>query len=88
MPLEGNHANDIGLETADGLVCKFDTADGKIKSPEKIFEGGVAFFTETVTKGDRNLALYDAAAREVLHGNRVGSAKLLSSLETEFTGLP
>ncbi len=56
MPLEGDHANDVGLETADGLVCKFDTKDGKIKSPEEIFEGGITFFTETVTNGDRDLA--------------------------------
>ncbi len=56
MPLEGAHAEDIGLETADGLVCKFDSADGKIKSGEDIFEGGVQFFLNAVANGDRDLA--------------------------------
>jgi len=55
MPLEGNHAGDIGLETADGPVCKYDSADGKIKSGEEIFEGGVTFFAENVADGDRAL---------------------------------
>ncbi len=56
MPLEGAHANDIGLETPEGLVCKFDSENGKIKDPEKIFEGGIEFFANTVTDGDRELA--------------------------------
>lgn len=56
MPLEGNHAGDIGMETPDGPVCKFDSADGKIKSGKEIFEGGVAFFAEAATGGDRDLA--------------------------------
>ena len=56
MPFEGNHANDIGLETADGTVCKFDSADGNIKSGEDIFEGGVMFFLTAVADGNRDLA--------------------------------
>ncbi len=56
MPFEGNHANDIGLETPEGPVCKFDSADGAIKSPEQIFEGGVQFFMHATTEGDRVLA--------------------------------
>jgi hypothetical protein len=55
MPLEGNHAGDIGLETADGPICKFDTENGAIKSPEAIFAGGVEFFGG-YTDGDRDLA--------------------------------
>ncbi len=56
MPLEGAHAGDIGMETPEGLVCRFDSAGGKIKSPEEIFEGGVNFFAEATTDGDRELA--------------------------------
>ena len=56
MPLEGNHANDIGMELPEGLVCKFDSEDGKVKSGEAIFEGGVVFFAEEATDGDRDLA--------------------------------
>lgn len=56
MPFEGNHANDIGLETPDGSVCKFDSKSGQIKSSEEIFKGGVEFFLRTVAGGDRNLA--------------------------------
>lgn len=56
MPFTGNHAGDIGLETPEGPVCKFDSAEGKIKSGEEIFEGGVAFFAEEVTGGDREMA--------------------------------
>ena len=56
MPLEGAHANDIGLETAEGPVCKFDVKDGKVKSGEEIFEGGVSFFADEVAAGDRELA--------------------------------
>jgi hypothetical protein len=56
MPFVGDHANDIGLETADGPVCKFDVAEGKMKSPEEIFEGGVQYFTKSVADGDRDLA--------------------------------
>ena len=56
MPFEGDHANDIGLETADGPVCKFDSADGKIKDPKEIFQGGIEFFAGAATDGDRDLA--------------------------------
>lgn len=56
MPLEGEHAGDVGLETPEGLVCKFDVVDGAVKSPEDIFEGGVQFFMGAVADGDRVLA--------------------------------
>lgn len=56
MPFEGNHANDIGLETADGPVCIYDVKDGAMKSSEDIFEGGVQFFMGPATNGDRALA--------------------------------
>jgi hypothetical protein len=56
MPLEGNHAGDVGLELPEGLVCKFDSEDGKVKSAEQIFEGGVTFFADAVADGDRDLA--------------------------------
>ena len=32
MPLEGNHAGDIGTELPEGFVCRFDWENGKIKS--------------------------------------------------------
>jgi hypothetical protein len=57
MPLEGDHTNDIGLELPEGLVCKFDSEHGQIKSGKDIFEGGVAFFAKEVSNGDRDLAL-------------------------------
>jgi len=44
MPLEGAHEGDVGFESADGLVCSFDSKDGVIKGGEEIFEGGVQFF--------------------------------------------
>jgi hypothetical protein len=56
MPLEGDHAGDIGLETVEGLVCKFDTDSGAIKSPQEIFNGGTAFFLSAVAGGDQGLA--------------------------------
>ncbi len=56
MPLEGEHAGDVGMETPEGLVCKFDSENGKVKSAEEIFDGGVNFFAESVTDGDRDLA--------------------------------
>jgi len=56
MPLEADHAGDVGMETAEGLVCKFDVADGAIKTGEDIFEGGVQFFLDAVADGDRALA--------------------------------
>lgn len=55
MPLEGNHANDIGTETPDGPVCKFDSENGAIKPPEAIYQGGIEFFSQ-YTDGDRALA--------------------------------
>ncbi|MSR84948.1 hypothetical protein EXS71_00705 [Candidatus Uhrbacteria bacterium] len=57
MPFEGNHANDIGLELPEGQVCKFDSVDGKLKSGEEIFEGGVNFFAQAATDGNRDLAI-------------------------------
>jgi hypothetical protein len=56
MPLEGDHANDLGMETSEGPVCKFDTKNGQMKSADEIFDGGVAFFLDTVADGDRALA--------------------------------
>jgi hypothetical protein len=56
MPLEGNHEGDVGLETAEGPVCKFDVVNGVVKSPEEIFEGGVHFFMGSVADGNRALA--------------------------------
>ena len=55
MPLEGAHATDVGMELAEGFVCKHDLENGVIKRPEVIFEGGVAFFAGVVG-GDRDLA--------------------------------
>jgi len=56
MPFEGDHEQDIGLETADGPVCVFDVKDCAIKSNEEIFEGGVQFFMGEGAEGDRALA--------------------------------
>ena len=56
MPFEGNHANDIGLELPEGRVCKFDSENGKVKTGEEIFKGGVEFFVEDAAGGDRELA--------------------------------
>jgi hypothetical protein len=56
MPLEGAHAGDLGFMSPDGPVCKFDSVDGKIKSGEEIFEGGVIFFMDEVADGNRDLA--------------------------------
>lgn len=56
MPSEGNHANDITLETVDGPVCIYDTKDGMMKSPSEIFAGGVEFFALHTETGDRDLA--------------------------------
>lgn len=56
MPFEGSHENDIGLELTEGPVCTFDSDNGEVKPPGVIFEGGVAFFAEAVTDGDRELA--------------------------------
>ncbi len=54
--------------------------------PQETEEGKLARAKGIVLQ--KALALYDASAREVLQGKRIGSAKLLSSLETEFIGLP
>lgn len=56
MPFVGNHANDIGLELPEGPVCKFDSENGKVKSGDDIFAGGVEFFASEVADGDRALA--------------------------------
>ena len=56
MPLKGNHVGDIGLEVSEGLVCKFDSENGNIKNGKEIFEGGVNFFTNAATEGNRELA--------------------------------
>lgn len=56
MPLEGEHAGDLGFESSDGPVCTFDSQNGVIKSGPEIFEGGVAFFLDAATDGNRDLA--------------------------------
>ena len=56
MPFVGNHANDIGLELPEGPVCKFDSENGALKPSEEIFDGGVTFFAEACTAGDKDLA--------------------------------
>ncbi len=56
MPLEGNHAGDVGMETAEGLVCKYDSENGQIKSGQEIFQGGVMYFKDAVADGDQALA--------------------------------
>ena len=55
MPFEGSHANDIGMELPEGPVCKFDSENGKMKSADQIFAGGIEFFSQYVD-GDRDLA--------------------------------
>jgi len=57
MPFEGAHANDIGLETPEGPVCKYDSENGKVKSGKEIFESGVIFFENAAAEGDHQLAL-------------------------------
>lgn len=56
MPLEGEHAGDFGFDSLDGPVCRFDSENGAIKSPEDIFAGGVAFFADAVAAGNVELA--------------------------------
>lgn len=56
MPLEGEHAAHMGLETSEGSVCIHDVENGLIKKPEEVFEGGVQFFLSTLGNGDRDLA--------------------------------
>jgi hypothetical protein len=55
MPLEGEHEKDFGMDLPEGPVCQFDIKDGKLKSPEEIFEGGVTFFAGACADGDRGL---------------------------------
>ncbi len=55
MPFEGDHIKDIGLELPEGPVCKFDSENGKLKSADDIFNGGVNFFLMKITN-DRDLA--------------------------------
>lgn len=55
MPFTDNHVGDVGLELSEGPVCKFDVENGAMKSPEAIFEGGIAFFSEAVANSDRAL---------------------------------
>ena len=56
MPFVGEHANEIGLESADGLVCVHDVENGRIKNAQAIFEGGVQFFLSLDAQNDRALA--------------------------------
>lgn len=56
MPFEGDHVNDVGLETSEGPICIYDVQDGNIKNPEEIFEGGVQFFLRDAVPGNRDLA--------------------------------
>lgn len=56
MPLGGEHANDIGMELPEGPVCKFDCENGKLKSSQEIFHGGIEFFASACTNGDKDLA--------------------------------
>lgn len=56
MPLEGDHATDFGMDTPEGPVCRFDSADGKVKDGAEIFAGGVQFFLSAAAGGDSALA--------------------------------
>ncbi len=56
MPFEGDHTGDIGVETPEGPVCKFDSENGAVKSGPEVFEGGIIFFAEAAADGDRDLA--------------------------------
>lgn len=56
MPFEGSHVGDVGLETVEGSVCKFDVSGEAVKSASEIFEGGVEFFLHAAADGDRSLA--------------------------------
>ena len=55
MPLVGAHEKDFAMETPDGPVCAYDVTEGKIKSAQEIFEGGVNYFTNSVADGNRDL---------------------------------
>jgi len=55
MPL--NDPKTIGCEISDGPVCiHCSTVNGKVKSCEEVFEGGVQFFITAIPGTDRNLA--------------------------------
>lgn len=55
MPL--SDPKDIGGEISDGSICVHcATPDGKVKSCEDVFEGGVQFFMNVMHLTDRNLA--------------------------------
>jgi hypothetical protein len=55
MPL--NDPKEIGSEVQDGSVCiHCSMPDGKVKSCEEVFEGGVQFFLGAVPGTDRALA--------------------------------
>ncbi len=56
MPFEGSHEGDIGFESADGPVCKYDSENGVMKSPEVIYEGGIQFFMGEPINAERELA--------------------------------
>lgn len=87
MPLEGEHANDIGFESADGPVCKFDSVDGQIKPAADIFEGGVQYFLTAAADNDRalaerltrthmkNLAYWQAHPCDLLNGDLASDAE-------------
>ncbi len=81
MPFEGNHVGDIGLELPEGPVCKFDSADGKVKSGEDVFRGGVEFFAEAATGGDRALA--ERLTRRNMKGLPYWQAHPFAGLEGE-----
>ena len=79
MPFEGNHANDIGLETPEGPVCKFDSENGKVKSGAEVFKGGVEFFAEAAADGDRALA--ERLTRKNMKGLPYWQARPFAELE-------
>jgi len=55
MPL--SNSSDVGARVDEGAVCiHCATADGKMKSCEEIFEGGVQFFMGAVPGTERALA--------------------------------
>lgn len=56
MPFEGGHEKDLAFISPDGPVCVYDSKDGEIKSVEEIFKGGVTFFMNEATDGNRGLA--------------------------------
>lgn len=55
MPLDDDE--DLGIETEDGLFCKYCIDSNDIpRSAEEIFEGGVEFFMHSIPWVDRILA--------------------------------